>query len=136
MRYTGLRTRVKRLEKRLGNRKPLPTIVMGIYDNPGAEVIGLEGDNGQRVRLKPGETLAELQRRAVATLPGRFLRIAYAPRAARSDETASPATTPAKAPERAPWPSVGDAGVGAIADRDRLIRMGAIAVPPERGSGP
>lgn len=132
-RHLGLRTRVKRAEKRNRHRKPAPTIITGVYgeEQPGP-VVGIEGDNGQRLKLKPGETLPELQARALA-LPGRFLRLCYgSARAARNDETAPAATTPTKALETAPWPAVGDAGVGRVATRDELIRMGVIAVPAER----
>ena len=130
MRHTGLRTRVKRLEKRLGRRRPLSTIITGIYpeEQPGP-IIGIAGD-GKRVRLKAGETLRELKARAVAELPGRFLQVLYAATAAseRASEP-SPAPTPADAPEAAPRPVP---GVGRVASRDELIRAGAIPVPPER----
>lgn len=132
-RHLGLRARVKRVEKRLGRRKPLPTIITGIYpeEQPGP-IVSFEGNGGQRAELKPGETLPELQRRALA-LPGRMLRTCYRPvRAARSDETRKGATSPALTSEATPWPSLGDAGVGRVALRDELIRMGAIAIPAER----
>lgn len=129
-----LRRRVERAERRRRERKPLPTIIMGIYpeEQPGP-ILGIEGE-GELLRLEAGQSIAELKRIAAATLSGRFLRIAYgAARAAPEGASEpSPALAPTNAPKGVPWPSVGDAGVGAIADRDRLIRMGAIAVPPER----
>lgn len=129
-RRTGLRTRLARLELRASRRKPLPTIIMGIYPEEAGPILGIEGD-GQRVKLQPGETLAELQRRAAATLPSRFLRIAYGAAPERASEP-SPAPAPINAPEGVPWPSVGDAGVGRVANRAELERMGALAVPVER----
>ena len=128
-----LRRRVERAEKRNLHRKPLPTIIAAIHEAemPG-DVIGLEG-NAVTVMRADLEPLDAFQARAATLIPSRFLKALYAaPSAARSDETAPDAITSAKAPEAAPWPVLGDAGVGAIAGRDQLIRMGAIAIPPER----
>lgn len=132
-RRTGLRTRLARLELRASRRKPFPTIITGIYPEEAGLILGIESE-GQRVKLQPGETLAELQRRAVDTLPGRFLRIAYgAARAAPEGVSEpSPAPAPMNAPSCPAWPSVGDAGVGRVASRAELERMGALAVPVER----
>lgn len=132
-RRTGLRTRLARLELRASRRKPFPTIIMGIYPEEAGPIIGIEGE-GKGLKLQPGETLAELQRRAAATLPGRFLRIAYGPARAAPERASAPppAHDTLNAPSGFVWPSVGDAGVGTIADRAALIRMGAIAAPPER----
>lgn len=132
-RRTGLRTRLSRLELRASRRKPFPTIVTGIYPEEAGPIIGIEGE-GKRLKLQPGETLAELQRRAAATLSGRFLRIAYgATRAAPEGASEpSPAPAPKNTPSGPAWPSVGDAGVGRVASREGLERMGALAVPIER----
>jgi len=63
-RHLGLKSHVKRRLKRLGNRKPLPTIISGIYDHSGAEVIGLQGNGVAVMRAGLQETLGHLQARA------------------------------------------------------------------------
>lgn len=131
-----LRRRIERVEHRNRNRhrKPLPTIIATIHpDELPGPIIGVEGYNGQRVRLKPGESIEQLQRRAIATLPGRMLRTCYraAPGRVREPIGHPSASTPMIALEAAPWPSVGDPGVGRVASRDELVRMGVIAGPPE-----
>ena len=133
-RHLGLTTRVKRLEKRLGRRKPLPTIIMGIYpEEQGGPILGIEGE-GELLRLKAGQSLAELRRIAAATLPGRFLRIAYGPARTTPEGASEPSPVPGpmNAPSGPAWPSMGDPGVGARATAEQLRRMGALAVPPER----
>lgn len=127
-----MRRRVEAVEKRQRHRKPLPTIITGIYpeEQPGT-ITGIEGDGGTRVRLKVGETMDQLQRRAVATLPGRFLQVLYAATAApeRPSELLR-YRTPSDSPIVRPWPAV--AGIGRVASRDELIRMGAVGFPVER----
>lgn len=129
-----LRRRVERVEKRQRERTPLPTIIMGIYaeEQPGP-ILGIEG-NGKLLRVEAGQSLAELKRIAAATLPGRFLRIAYgaagaAPELAGEPSAPAPINAPVAAPRAVP-------GVGRMASREELIRMGAVPVPPERESGP
>lgn len=128
MRHTGLRTRVKRLEKRLGRRKPLPTIVTGIYpeEQPG-EVIGMEGA-GIAVMRAAGEPLGQLQARAATLTGARFLKTLYAAPAVKIEPFAASAPPPEAVPVD-PWSL---AGIGRRASRQELIEMGVIAVPPER----
>lgn len=128
MRHTGLRTRVKRLEKRLGRRKPLPTIVTGIYaeEMPG-EVIGLEG-LGVAVMRAVGEPLGQLQARAATLTGARILKTLYAAPAVKIEPVPAPAPVPSAVPVD-PWAL---AGIGRQATRQELIEMGALAVPPER----
>lgn len=128
MRHLGLRTRVKRLEKRLGRRKPLPAIITGIYpeEMPG-EVIGIEG-LGVAVMRAAGEPLGQLQARAATLTGARILKTLYAAPAA----SAAPAPAPAPVPEAAPVDPWALAGIGRQATRQELIEMGALAVPPER----
>lgn len=133
MRYTGLKARVKRAEKRQRHRKPLPKVFSGIYpeEQPGP-IVGI-GSEGKVVRLRPGETIEQLQSRAMAELPGRFLQVLYA--ATDAPERASeplPGPTPTDVPSAPAGPSVGDPGVGRIADLATLQRMGARPVPAER----
>lgn len=130
-RRTGLQTRLARLERNRLVRR-YPTIITGIYgEELSGAVTGIEGDDGQRVRLKPGETLPELQRRALATLPGRMLRTLYAD-SPRIDEAAPVPLEPPKAPIGNPWPFLGVPGIGRIGTRAELEKAGAIHVPPER----
>jgi hypothetical protein len=131
-RHLGLRTRVKRAEKRQRHRKPKLAIIAAIHpDEQPGPIVGFEC-NGKRVDLKPGETLPELQRRALATLPGRMLRTLYAD-SPRIDEAAPVASKPPKAPIANPWPSAGGVpGIGRVASRAELERAGAIRIPPER----
>lgn len=128
MRHLGLRTRVKRLEKRLGRRKPLPTIVTGIYpeEMPG-EVIGVQG-LGVAVMRAAGEPLGELQARAATLTGARILKTLYAPPAVKSEPVAAP-VRPSEAAPADPWAL---AGIGRQATRQELVQMGALAVPPER----
>lgn len=94
-----LATRLKRLEKRHRNRRPLPTVIAGIYPEEAGPIVGIEG-GGKLIRLEAGETLAGLQARAVRELPARFLAIRYmAP-------VAAPRPVPAPvAPAPDPWPA-------------------------------
>lgn len=71
------RRRVEAVEKRRRYRKPLPTIITGIYPEECRAVVGIEGDNGQRVHLRAGKTPLNLQARAVATFAGRMFRTCY-----------------------------------------------------------
>lgn len=128
MRYSGLRTRVKRAEKRLGRHKPLPTIVTRVYpeEQPG-EVIGMEGA-GIAVMRGAGEPLGQLQVRAATLTGARILRTLYAAPAVKSE----PVRAPAPPPEAVPVDAWALAGIGRQATRQELIEMGALAVPPER----
>lgn len=127
-RHLGLRTRVKRRLKRLGNRKPLPVIITGIYDNPGAEVIGLQGNGVAVMRAGPQEPLGTLASRC-ATLTGAcILKTLYAAPAVKIERVAAPAPPPEAVPVD-PWAL---AGIGVRATRQQMIEMGALAVPPER----
>ena len=128
MRHTGLRTRVKRLEKRLGRRKPLPTIVTGIYpeEQPG-EVIGIEG-LGVTVMRAAGEPIGQLHARAATLTGARILKTLYAAPAVKIEPVPTPAPVPSAVPVD-PWAL---AGIGRQATRQELIEMGALAVPPER----
>lgn len=125
-----LRRRVEAVEKRQRHRKPLPKVFSGIYreEQPGP-IVGI-GSEGKVVRLRPGETIEQLQSRAMAELPGRFLQVLYAATDApeRASEP-SPCPTPTDAPEDAPRAVP---GIGYEADRATLERMGAWPVPPER----
>ena len=78
-RHLGLKTRVKRRVKRLGRRKPLPTIIMAIHpaENPG-EPIGYEGA-GVRIERADLEPLEALRKRAAREIPSRFIRALYGP---------------------------------------------------------
>lgn len=127
-RHLGLRTRVNRRLKRLGNRKPLPTIVTGIYseEQPG-EVIGMEGA-GIAVMRAAGEPLGQLQARAATLTGARILKTLYAPPAVKIEPTPDPAPVPSAVPVD-PWAL---AGIGRQATRQELIEMGALAIPPER----
>ncbi len=127
-RHLGLRTRVKRRLKRLGNRKPLPTIVMGIYDNSGAEVIGLQGNGVAVMRAGPQEPLGTLASRCATLTGARVLKTLYA----RSLPKIEPVAAPAPAPEAVPVDPWALSGIGRQATRQELIEMGALSVPPER----
>lgn len=127
-RRAGLRARLARLEKRLGRRKPMPTIVTGIYDTSGAEVIGLEGNGVAVMRAGPLESPGALASRCATLTGARVLKTLYAPSLPKSEPVAAPAPVPEAAPVD-PWAL---AGIGRKADRATLERMGAIAVPPER----
>lgn len=96
-RHLGLRTRVKRRLKRLGNRKPLPVIITGIYpeEQPG-EAIGYEGA-GVTVLAEPGEALETLRKRAAGEIPSRFIRTLYAPFPGAVEPVAAPIPAPAPA---------------------------------------
>lgn len=128
-RHLGLRTRVKRRLKRLGNRKPLPTIITGIYpeEQPG-EVIGMEG-LGVAVMRAAGEPTAALAARAAALTGARVLKTLYAAPLPKFEPVPAPAPRPAEAVPVDPWAL---AGIGRQATRQELIEMGAIAIPPER----
>lgn len=128
-RHLGLRTRVKRRLKRLGNRKHLPTIVTGVYDNPGAEVIGLEGNGVAVIRAGQQESLGALASRCATLTGARVLKSLYAPSLPKIEPVAPAPARPAEASPVDPWAL---AGIGRKATRDELIRMGAIAVPVER----
>jgi hypothetical protein len=116
---------LERLEKRHRRRRPLPAIIMGIYpeEQPGA-VLGIDG-GGMFVAMTAGETMPELHARAVASIPARILAVRYNP-AKASQNHVQPAPA-ALAPDPAPVP-----GIGRVATRDELIRMGAIRAPAER----
>lgn len=109
----------------------MPTIIMGVYpEEQSGPIVGLEA-GGVPYRLKLGEALAALQRRVADATPARMIRTLYgAPRTApeRHSEPArhlTSAAAPVSPPEGVP-------GIGRIATREELIRLGAIAVPPER----
>lgn len=126
-----LRRRVERAEKRQRYRKPKLAIIAAIHpDEQPGPIVGIEC-NGKRVERTPGENVASLQRRAMAELTGRFMRVVYAD-SPRNDETAPMAPEPPKEPESAPWQFLGVPGVGRIASRDELEKAAAAQVPPER----
>lgn len=123
----ALAARVRRLENQR-DRRPFPKRVYGIFDKEDADVIGVEAE-GVTVLRQPGQLVADLHAHAFAMTGALCLFSLYARQSATErDEGPSGYPTPAPAPERAPRAV---AGVGRVASREELIRMGAIAVTPE-----
>lgn len=128
MRRQGIRTRLARLERQR-ERRPFPRRVFGIYDKEDADVIGVEAE-GVTVLRQPGEPLADLHGRAFALSGALCLFSLYARQSATErDNGPSGYRTPAAVPENA---SRAVAGVGRVASREELVRMGAIPISPER----
>lgn len=132
MRRQGLRTRLERLERRVV-RRSFPRVVSGLYGNVDADVIGAEA-NGVTVLRQPGEPVSDLHCRAFAMTGALCLvSLTVVARAApEQDDTPSCHLTTAPAPEGTTSAVNGVPGIGRIASRAELEKMGAIAVPPAR----
>lgn len=127
----ALKARLARLEQRKFGRR-LPRIIYSIHGRDEVELIGYRIGNVTVMRA-PGEPLGELQARAWGLGAGHALEALYRPENRPSAVLAEPWTPPPTPAEPEPDPyAVGQPGIGAIASREMLERMGAIPVPPER----
>lgn len=135
----ALLSRVKRLERRIV-RRPLPRVILALYEQEEAgEIVGFAVGN-LRVLREGHESVDDCAKRAFELGRTPFIAAIYAHRpssAVGRDDSDFGAMTDADAPAEPSGPeideyAVGQPGIGAVADREALIRMGAIRVPPER----
>ena len=135
----ALKSRLDRLEQRITRRAP-PRIVFRIHDRDDGEVTGYRAGNVAVVRSE-GETAQTCANRAFELQPSAgFIAAIYAKRPWSADEreeapqrcaVTADAPTASDGQQIDPY-DVGQPGIGRIASREELERMGAIAVPPER----
>ena len=131
-----LKARIERLERRK-TRRPFPRLILAIYGQPLESIIGYRNRCVVAMRT-PGEPLDALEARAWTLGSAFIIEALYRPSSAVGrDDSDFGAITAADAPAEPSGPeideyAVGQPGIGAVADREALIRMGAIRVPPER----
>jgi len=126
----ALKERVARLERQ-HDRRPFPRVIFGIYDKEDAGVIGFAGDRaGSRIDVMrlAREPLAACEARAWELVGSLSLFTLYGPASAHSHM----ASAHAPPLEPAPVDPSALAGIGRKANREELVRMGVIPMPPER----
>jgi len=83
--HRSIAARVARLERISGAHRP-PRVIYSVYDRDDGAVIGYGGLNSPSVMRQPGETLAALQDRALATLSNEIIVTIYADEPSESEE--------------------------------------------------
>lgn len=89
-RHLGLRTRVRRLEKRRASRRPRPAIVFAVEGVARDRIVALGGIAGEPCERRWGESLAALAQRARPAVRGHCVLIASYPPAALADAPEAP----------------------------------------------
>ena len=127
--YAILRRRLDRLEVQRKQRR-VPRTVAHIFGNDPETIIGFLGDaGGARIHVwrAGGEAVSACLARAWREIASSSLFALYPAPAVALPPVAplAPVAAPVAAPKSL-------AGIGRTATREELIRMGAIAIPPER----
>lgn len=133
-RHTALAIRIARLE-RARRPRALPRMAFALYDHADA-VTGFSGHSGGVVDREPGEGLAALTARALATLSDTALYATYPPSVWASDSPVFDEAEPEDEwampePAKPAWPR-DLAGIGRVATAEELQRM---AVAPRYRQG-